>query len=60
MNQRFLFYKMTSRDTWGQTLMPPKGYGFEILNKNLLHDSVDTMGKNNILKQADRQNINIR
>lgn len=59
MNQRFMFYKMTAKDSFGQLLMPPKGYGFELLNKNMLHDTVDGLG-NNIVKQAIRLNLNIR
>ena len=55
-----MFYKMISRDTWGHTMIPPKGAGFELLAKNLLHDSVDAFGVNNILRQADRQNISVR
>ena len=46
LNTRFIFYKMTARDTFGKNLMPPKGYGFDVLNKNLLHDCVDGLGNN--------------
>ena len=38
--------------------MPPRGAGFEFLNKNLLHDAVDATG-NNILRQAQRLNVNV-
>ena len=41
-------------------MIPPKGAGFELLNKNLLHDCVDSFGANNILRQAERQNISVR
>lgn len=58
MNQRFTFYKYTQRDTQGQFLMPPRGAGFEFLNKNLLHDAVDALG-NNILRQAKKLNVNV-
>ena len=58
MNVRFLFYKLIHKDTFGVTIMPPKGTGFELLNKNLLHDSVDQIG-NNLLKQSKRLNINL-
>ena len=59
INTRFIFYKMTARDSFGKDLMPPTGQGFDILNKNLLHDCVDGLG-NNILKQSRRMNLNIR
>ena len=58
MNQRFTFYKMCHRDTFGQQFMPPRGSGFDLLNKNLLHETVDAMG-NNLLKQASRVNANV-
>ncbi len=38
--------------------MPPRGAGFEFLNKNLLHDAVDSAGRN-ILDQAKRMNVNV-
>ena len=58
MNQRFMFYKLTNRDTFGQHMIPPKGSGFELINKNLLHDSVDQLG-NNLLKQSKRLNADL-
>jgi len=58
LNMRFTFYKMTHRDTFGQSMMPPRGTGFELLNKSLLQDTVDKIG-NNILKQANRLHVNI-
>ena len=58
MNQRFSFYKMCSRDCFGQTLLPTRGTGYELLNKNMLQDSVDHLG-NNLLKQGSRLNVNV-
>lgn len=58
MNMRFTFYKMCHRDTFGNQIMPARGSGFEMLNKNLLHDAVDQFG-NNLLKQAKKLNVNL-
>ena len=58
MNQRFTLYKMTMKDTFGAKLLPPKGSGFELLNRNLHHHNVEQIGFN-ILKQAKRLNVDV-
>ena len=58
MNTRFTFYRMCHKDTFGMQFMPPRGSGFDLLNKNMLHETVDHMG-NNLLKQAGRVNANV-
>ena len=58
MNQRFTFYKMIHKDSFGNAFMPPRGSGFDLLNRNLMSDNVDHIG-NNLLRQAKRLNVNV-
>jgi len=58
MNQRFLFYKMTHKDSEGKHLMPNRGSGFDFLNKNMMQFFVDS-GANSMLKQAKQLNVDL-
>ena len=58
LNQRFTFYKLTCKDSFGVHFMPPRGSGFELLNRCLMQENVDHVS-NNLLRQAKRLNVNV-
>lgn len=43
VNQRFTFYKMCHKDSFGTTLVPKRGANYEALNKCMLSDSIDVL-----------------
>ena len=43
VNQRFTFYKMCHKDSFGSTLLPQRGANFEVLNRCMLSDSIDAL-----------------
>ena len=43
VNQRFTFYKMCHKDSFGTTLVPKRGPNYEALNKCMLSDSIDVL-----------------
>ena len=43
LNQRFTFYKMVHKDTFGNTLVPKHGANYEALNRCMLSDTMDAL-----------------